>query len=113
MRYNLHEQKFHAQVIHCQTSLNMSKIIITLAVCLGLVGYVSAATYYAMEDCPDGVEVGESWYPSGCQRCDCNGGSYQCYSCGSIRFPPECKATYDTTKKYPDCCRPKLDCPQI
>ncbi|XP_059140687.1 venom toxin OcyC11-like [Physella acuta] len=89
----------------------MNKIVLTLVVCLGLVGYVSASTSYGMGACPDGVEVGESWYPSGCQRCDCYGGSYQCYSCGSVSFPPECTAFYDTTKNYPDCCEPRLVCP--
>ncbi|XP_059140681.1 uncharacterized protein LOC131928635 [Physella acuta] len=112
MMYNLHEQIFHAQVIHCQTSLNMNKIIITLAVCLGLVGCVLSAVMRGEGACPKGVKPGKSWYPEGCQKCDCYKGSYQCFTCGSVSFPTECKATYDTTKKYPDCCVPKLDCPQ-
>ncbi|XP_059140691.1 venom toxin OcyC11-like [Physella acuta] len=91
----------------------MNKIVLTLVVCLGLVGYVSAATSMGLGACPDGVKFGESWYPPGCEICDCGDGGYQCFSCGSYGFPPECTATYDTTKKYPDCCEPTLDCPNL
>ncbi|XP_003741362.1 uncharacterized protein LOC100903071 [Galendromus occidentalis] len=60
------------------------------------------------------IPADESYYPKDvCERhtCDYARKTITIYGCGVVMTAPGCQAVTDPTKKYPNCCMPKIVCP--
>ncbi|KAH9496290.1 hypothetical protein Btru_018018 [Bulinus truncatus] len=92
--------------------LDISLLAVTLII-LWFVTDSHAAVAIGLGDCPDNKKPGERWFPSGCQECICQEGSWTCESCGSGQItydPKKCYADYALEKPFPACCIPDVRC---